>query len=111
MTAPRTRSTIALLLILSVTACQSSGTAQPTPSPSGIEPTATPEVTTNPADIPAGLILFSRPGSDDAERFFTIKTDGTDEQAVCEQGCGGARWSADWSQVRSIGATGTGPGR
>ena len=85
MTAPRTRATIALLLTLSVAACQGSGTAQPTQSASGTEPTATPEATTNPADIPAGQILFNRQGSDEVERYFTINTDGTGEQALSTQ--------------------------
>ena len=118
MTGSRTRGTLALLLTLTVAACQGSGTAQPTLSPSGVassaptaisEPTATPEITTNPADIPAGLILFNRRGPDGEERSFTIKTDGTDEQALCEpDGCGGAHWSAEWSQILSVGPTGHG---
>lgn len=118
MTASRTRGGLALWLTLSVAACQGSGTVQPTLWPSAIttpgptatsEPTATPEITTNPADIPAGLILFNRRGPDGEERSFTIKTDGTDEQALCErEGCGGAHWSADWSQILSVGATGHG---
>jgi hypothetical protein len=103
------RATIALLLTLSVAACQASGTAQPAPSASEPEHTATPEATTNPADIRAGLILFSRQGSDEVERYFTVNTDGTGEQALSTQeGISGARWSADWSQVLSIGSTGHG---
>ena len=118
MTASRTRGTVALLLTLTIAACQASGAVQPTPSPSGVaspaptatfEPTATPEITTDPADIPAGLILFNRRGPDGEERSFTIKTDGTDEQALCEpEGCGGAHWSAEWSQILSVGPTGHG---
>jgi Tol biopolymer transport system component len=116
MTASRTRGTLTLWLTLTVAACQGSGGIQPTPSPSGAsspappttsEPTATPEITTNPADIPPGLILFHRSGSDGVERYFTINTDGTDEQALYEaEGCGCAHWSADWTQVLSIGPTG-----
>ena len=109
MIAPRTRASLALSLTLSLAACQGSGTASgvasPVPSPTS-EPTSTAEITTNPADIPAGLILFNRRGSDDEERYFTINTDGTDERAICErEGCGGARWSADWSQILSVGPT------
>jgi hypothetical protein len=118
MTASRTRGTLALLLTLTVAACQASGAGQPMPSPSAItspaptatsEPTATPEITTNPADIPAGLILFGRRGPDGEDRSFTIKTDGSDEQTLCErEGCGGAHWSAAWSQILAVGATGHG---
>jgi Tol biopolymer transport system component len=55
------------------------------------------------------LILFNRQGPDGEERSFTIKTDGSDEQTLCEpEGCGGARWSADWSQILAVGATGHG---
>jgi hypothetical protein len=43
------------------------------------------------------------------ERYFTINTDGTDEQALYErEGCECAHWSADWTQILSIGATGHG---
>ena len=118
MTASRTRGGLALVLTLSVAACQGSGVAQLPPSPSAItssaptassKPTATPEITTDPADIPAGLILFGRCGSDGDERSFTINTDGTGERALCErEGCGGAHWSTDWSQILSVGATGRG---
>jgi TolB protein len=118
MTGLRTRGSLALLLSLSVAACQGSGAVQPTPSPSGVaspaptatsEPTATPEITTNPADIPAGLILFHRTGADEVERYFTIRTDGTDETAIYErQGCSCAHLSADGSRILTIGATGHG---
>ncbi len=112
MIIPRTRASLALLLTLNVAACETSGAASgvasPAPSPTS-EPTATAEITANPADIPAGLILFNRPGIDDQELYFTIRTDGTDEQAICERvGCGAARWSADWSQILSVGPTGHG---
>jgi WD40 repeat protein len=118
MTAHPTRVTFALLLTLTVAACQGSGSVQPTPSPSEAaspeptatsEPTATPEITTNPADIPAGRILFHRRGPDGVERYFTINTGGTDEQALfTREGCECAHWSADWTQILSIGATGHG---
>lgn len=106
MNAARTRAPMVLLLSLSVAACQGSGTTEPTPSASETEATATPEATTNPADIPAGLILFHRKGDDGVERYFTVKTDGSGERPLyTAEGCGCAHWSADWSQVLSIGAT------
>jgi Tol biopolymer transport system component len=118
MTALRIRGELVLLLSLSVGACQESGGLQPTPSPSAVastaptatsEPTATPEITTNPADIPAGLILFHRIGPDEVERYFTIRTDGTNETAIFErQGCECAHLSADGMAIITIGATGHG---
>lgn len=61
------------------------------------------------ADMPPGLILFGRRGPDGEDRSFTIKTDGSDKQALCERdGCGGAYWSAGWSQILAVGATGHG---
>jgi hypothetical protein len=118
MTCLRTRGSLTLLLGLSVAACQGSGAVQPTPSPSRVaspkptatsEPTATLQITVNPADIPAGLILFHRTGSDEVERYFTIRTDGTDETAVFErQGCSCAQLSADGKRIRTIGETGHG---
>ena len=91
MNAHRPPGTVALLLALSLAACQGSGTVQPTLSPSGVaypaatatsDLTATPVITTKPADVPAGRILFHRLGSDGVERYFTVKTDGTDEHAL-----------------------------
>jgi Tol biopolymer transport system component len=118
MTGLRTRGSLALLLSLSVAACQGSGTVPPTPSASQVaapaptamsEPIATLQITTNPADIPAGLILFHRTGPDEVERYFTIRTDGTDETAVYErQGCSCAHLSADGKRIRTIGETGHG---
>ena len=109
MTAPRTHASLALLLTLFIAACQGSGTAQPTPLASGTETTGTPEVTTNPDNIPPGLILFHRRGSDGVERYSTIKTDGSDEHALyTAEGCACGKWSSDWSQIMSIGATGHG---
>jgi hypothetical protein len=106
------------LVALIVAACQGSGAVQPAVSPNGVasqapsattEPTATPQVTTNPTDIPVGLIVFHRRGSDGVERYFTIRTDGTDEHALyTAEGCECAKWSADGSKVLSVGATGHG---
>ena len=114
----RFRGAIVGALALSLTACQGSGAVQPTPSLIGVpspaptatsEPTATLETTMNPADIPGGLILFHRTGPDEVERYFTIRTDGTDETAVYErQGCSCAHLSADGSRILTIGATGHG---
>ena len=43
------------------------------------------------------------------EHYFTIKTDGTDEQALYDaEGCGCAHWSADGTQVLTLGSTGRG---
>jgi Tol biopolymer transport system component len=59
--------------------------------------------------IPAGRILFDRVGSDEVEHYFTINTDGTDEQALfTNEGCGCARWSTDGTQIWTMGATGHG---
>ena len=110
MNAPRTTGTLALLLTLSLAACQGSGTVQPTPSSSGVpsapsttsEPTATAVL----ADMPAGRILFHRKGSDGVEHYFTVNTDGTDEQALYDaEGCGCAHWSADGTHVLTLDAT------
>jgi Tol biopolymer transport system component len=118
MTTLRAHGALALLLSLSIAACHGSGPIQPTPSPSGVaspalaatsEPTATPEITRKPADIPAGLILFHRSGPDEVERYFTIKTNGTDETPIYErEGCECAHLSADGSRILTIGATGHG---
>jgi hypothetical protein len=71
-----------------------------------IEPTATPTATMDQADLPAGRILFHRSGSDGIERYFTIDSDGSDEQAVYEaEGCECAHWSADGTRILTIGAT------
>jgi hypothetical protein len=109
--------TFILPLVLGLAGCQASSVA-PSPAPSGVtspapaatsEPTSAHEITASPAEIPSGLILFHRRGLDGEERTFTIKTDGSDEQALCERdGCGGAHWSADWSKILSVGATGHG---
>jgi Tol biopolymer transport system component len=112
------RGTLALLMSLSIAACQGSGAVQPTP-PSGMvaasaptatsEPTATPDIAPNPADIPTGRILFQRTRRDGVERYFTINTDGTNETAVYErEGCSCAHLSADGTRIHTIGETGHG---
>jgi Tol biopolymer transport system component len=70
------------------------------------EPTTTPTATVAQADLPAGRILFHRSGSDGIEKYFTIESDGSDEQAVYEaEGCECAHWSADGTRILTIGAT------
>jgi Tol biopolymer transport system component len=92
----------------SVAPGMSSGPTTSAASPSG--PTSsvgTPAVM--PANVPAGRILFHRRGSDEVERYFTINTDGTDEQALfTAEGCACARWSADGTRVWTMGSTGHG---
>jgi Tol biopolymer transport system component len=112
------RGTLALLISLSIAACQGSGAVQPIPSSGMVatsaptatpEPTATPDIATNPADIPTGRILFQRTRPDGVERYFTINTDGTNETAVYErEGCACAHLSADGKRIHTIGETGHG---
>ena len=82
----------------------SSGPTQPPPSPG-----ATTSTFATQASVPAGRILFHRQASDEIERYFTINTDGTDERALyTAEGCDCAHWSADWTHVLTLGATGLG---
>ena len=103
---------IAWLTTALLMACGGGTASAPSAAPPATvttEPTATPTATVDQADLPAGRILFHRSGSDGIERYFTIRTDGTDETAMYEaQGCGCAHLSADGAQVLSIGATGHG---
>jgi WD40 repeat protein len=102
-----------------VTGCSGGGTAsvQPSASPhpersvaSSSAPAASAATATaTPAAVPAGRILFHRAGSDGVEHYFTINTDGTDEQALfTAEGCACAQWSADRMRVWTLGATGHG---
>ena len=86
----------------------SSGPTASAASPNGPASTVgTPTVM--PADVPAGRILFHRRGSDQVEHYFTINTDGTDEQALfTAEGCACATWSADGTRIWTVGATGHG---
>lgn len=78
-----------------------------TATPIAMPPVAT--ATATPAEVPPGRILFHRRGSDGVEHYFTINTDGTDEQALYDrEGCGCAHWSADWTHVLTLDATGLG---
>src|SRR6188474_1151479 len=61
---------------------------------------STPNATAVPMTVPPGRILFHRSGADGIERYFTIKTDGTNETAVYEaQGCSCAHLSADGKRI------------
>jgi Tol biopolymer transport system component len=110
MSALRVRQALALVLALSLTACQGSSSASTSSevSPSRLaSPDATATVAR--AEVPAGRILFHRVGSDGKEHYFTIKTDGTDEQGLfTAEGCGCAHWSADGTQVFTLSSTGHG---
>jgi Tol biopolymer transport system component len=110
MSAPRLREALALVLVLSLTACQGSSPASTSPEASPDRP-ASPDSTATARlpSVPAGRILFHRQASDGVEHYFTIRTDGTDEQALfTAEGCGCARWSADGTRVWTLGATGHG---
>jgi hypothetical protein len=115
----RHRALAALSIIVLAAGCAGQpALTSPTASPgaaSGNAPSAQPAATSSPtpsatqAEVPPGVILFHRIGPDGIERYFTINTDGTNERALYEaEGCGCAHWSADWSQVLSIGPTGHG---
>jgi Tol biopolymer transport system component len=110
MSALRVRQALALVLALSLTACQGSSSASTSSevSPSRLaSPDAT--ATVAPAEVPAGRILFHRVGSDGLEHYFTINADGTDEHALfTAEGCACARWSVDGTRVWTMGATGHG---
>jgi Tol biopolymer transport system component len=86
------------------------GSPTPNPSVSSVSAaSAGATASTTPADLPAGRVLFHRTGPDEVERYFTIRTDGTDETAVFErQGCSCAHLSADGRRIRTIGETGHG---
>jgi WD40 repeat protein len=78
--------------------------ASPSPPPSSVV-TASAAL----ANVPPGRILFHRQGEDEVEHYFTINTDGTDEQPLfTAEGCACARWSADGTRVWTMGATGHG---
>lgn len=67
---------------------------------------AVPPATAALADMPDGRILFHRKGSDGVEHYFTIHTDGTDEQALYDrEGCECAHWSADGTHILTLDAT------
>lgn len=112
------RGAILVAVALSLTACQASSPAHSGASPTGhlspeptalVSPIASATATVASAEVPAGRILFHRVGSDGVEHYFTIRTDGTDEQALfTAEGCGCARWSADGTRVWTLGATGHG---
>src|SRR4029079_9039583 len=68
-----------------------------------------PSAIASPVSLPEGRVLFHRTGPDEVERYFTIRTDGTDETPVYErQGCSCAHLSADGKRILTIGETGRG---
>ena len=93
-----------------------SGTATPSEPPeasvgpaASASPEAVPSAIATPASLADGRVLFHRTGPDEVERYFTIRTDGTDETAVYErQGCSCAHLSADGKRILTIGETGHG---
>jgi Tol biopolymer transport system component len=92
----------------SVAPGESPGSATPEGSPGALGSAAATATATLSA-LPTGRILFHRVGSDGVEHYFTIKTDGTDEQALfTAEGCGCAHWSADGTQVFTLSNTGHG---
>ncbi len=113
------RGVLAVAAVL-VAGCSGTGAvppAQPSAAPSvttssspvatATAPAATATVTADP--VPPGRILFHRLGPEEVEAYFTIDTDGTNEQALFElQGCGCARLSPDGSLIWTMGATGHG---
>ena len=97
-----TRRQLAIVpLALALAACRvapASPGGSPSVGPSVATPTQVP--------VPAGRVLFMRKGLDGIEHYFTIKTDGTDEQALYDaEGCSCAHWSADGTLVLTLGAT------
>jgi hypothetical protein len=113
------RRAIAAIAVMAVAAaCQGTAPTSPSTGPSATstaDGATAPRATTAPtpmpslAAAPAGRILFHRKGLDGVERYFTIKTDGTDEHPIFEaEGCGCAIWSFDGTQVLTLDETGHG---
>jgi len=111
---------LGLIVGLAIAGCTSGGTVPSvTPgtaslgTPRGLSPTATTSsaatATAAPTDVPAGRILFDRQETDELEHYYTINTDGTDEQALfTHDGCHCARWSPDGTRIWTMGPTGHG---
>jgi len=111
---------IVMLVAVFAAGCAGGGapaSRAPSPTADAIPPAASPSATAPaistatviPMAIPPGRILFHRFGSDGVERYFTINTDGTNERAIfTSEGCACARWSADWTHVLTLDATGLG---
>jgi Tol biopolymer transport system component len=103
MTARLTRLAV-VLLALALAACNATA-----PSPSNRPSLATPSANSAQIPFPEGRILYMREGSDGVEHYFTIGTDGTNEQALfTAEGCDCAQWSADGSRVLTLSDTGHG---
>lgn len=100
------RNAISLTVVLGLAACQGLGA---TPS---MPPSASPSLVESepPGDTPPGRILAFRMGSDGVHEYFTVNTDGTDEQALGPIGdCAPCvRWSLDGTRVWTMGSTGHG---
>jgi Tol biopolymer transport system component len=100
--APRS---LQIAIVLIVAACQAAPAASPG-DPATVAPTLPPAMTspTPPlVPVPDGRIAFLRQGADGAEQYFTISSDGTDEQPLFSaEHCGCLRWSADGSRVLSL---------
>ena len=99
-----------VFLAVLLAGCASGGTTTPNAPSTSSGPSASaagsPVSASALADVPAGRILFHRVGSDGVEHYFTVNTDGTDEQALFDaEGCGCAHWSADGRHVLTLGAT------
>lgn len=92
------------------TALAPAATLAPTPVPPTAAAVAAPSPSAALAAVPPGRILFRREESDGGvEHYFTIKSDGTDEQPLfTAEGCGCAHWSADGTLVYTLDATGHG---
>jgi hypothetical protein len=81
----------------------------PSRAPASAPASAAASASAEPANLPRGLILFHRAGSDGVERYFTIHTDGTGERALfTQEGCSCAQWSRDGTRIWTLDATGQG---
>jgi len=79
-------------------------TASPTPVASRAIQSASPRATQ--VALPTGRVLFYRLTAGNIEEYFTIKTDGTEEQALfTAEGCGCAHFSPDGTSVWTMGPT------
>jgi WD40 repeat protein len=109
---------LALIVGLAIAGCTSGGTvpsvtpgAASLATPRGLSPTATASSAAteaaSPTEVPPGRVLFDRHEADGLEHYYTINTDGTDEQALfTHDGCACARWSPDGTRVWTMGETG-----
>src|SRR4029079_14160252 len=83
-------------------ATQTAGAEVPSAAPSS-EPTPAPSM----RPVPAGTIALLRSPADGVERYFTIKSDGSDEREIFKaEGCSCVHWMADGSRLMSLGESG-----